>query len=199
MSCIDDSRHPDEPRWLPPKRFDWSRIPSTLRSSLLDESSLTQRLLAASGGDLRVRVLRQRWATPLLNERQRLGMAPRQAALVREVCLECRSQPWVFARSILPARTLTGALRHLRRFADKSLGEQLFRTQGIQRDEFEVCNISTACIFVPEPLQAGQVLVGRRSRFWFHGKPMLVCEIFLPGHRLDPYNLKIMSHHRNRA
>ena len=38
-------------------------------------------------------------------------MQSHAVALVREVVLECMGQPWVYARSILPARSLEAALR----------------------------------------------------------------------------------------
>lgn len=171
-----------EPHWFSADQLDRSLVPQLLLTWLLDESSLTRRLVAASHGNFRVRVLSQRWQSPYVGERGRLRMRSREIALVREVELRCKGQPWVFARSVLPFRTLNGELRHLRRFGNSPLGEFLFRTSAVSREGFEICRIPAECRFVPTNLQLGEILWGRRSRFWYQGRPLLVCEVFLPGH-----------------
>jgi chorismate--pyruvate lyase len=121
-------------------------------SWLLDEGSLTARLQAASGNRLRVRVLNQQWQRPRTSERRALGLRAHEVALVREVVLECAGEPWVFARSILPATTLRGRLRHLRRFGERSLGALLFSTRGLRRAPFELARIDVAHRILPAAL-----------------------------------------------
>ena len=155
--------------------FDNTRLPPRVRTWLLDEGSLTERLVAVGGDSFRVRLIAQSWARPLPEERRALAMQTHAVALVREVVLECLDQPWVFARSILPARSLEGALRHLRRFGARSLGAQLFSQRDMRREEFEI-----ACVRMhPEGLTWA-----RRSVFHVHDRPLLVQEVFLPACRL---------------
>jgi chorismate--pyruvate lyase len=161
-------------RWQPRQRYDNIVLPARVRSWLLDEGSLTERLIVASGGRFRVRVIGQSWARPLPGERRALGMREHAVALVREVFLECAGEPWVYARSILPARSLEGALRHLRRFGARSLGAQLFSQRNMQREEFTVAHLTLP----------GGVLWARRSVFHVHDRPLLVQEVFLPACRL---------------
>ena len=123
---------PGEPAWKPWRRFDSSQLPPATRHWLLDEGSLTAILQAACGNRLRVRVLRQAWQRPRASERRALGLGTHEVALVREVLLECAGEPWVFARSIMPAATLRGRLRHLRRFGERSLGALLFSSRGLR-------------------------------------------------------------------
>lgn len=171
-------------------RFDrepvWSShhllIPRPWKHWLLDRGSLTARLQALSGGQFAVRKLRQHWGRPSLSERWALGLRSTERAMIREVLLLGGGQPWVYARSILPASTLTGPLRALRQLDEKPLGALLFSSPAMRRGPIEVA-----------PLQGGQLpedvravfsepapLWGRRSVFSLFHKSLLVSEIFLP-------------------
>lgn len=145
------------------------------RDWLLDESSLTDRLRRASGGDFRVELLRQCWARPRPDESRRLAVDPAQRALVREVLLVCGGVPWVYARSVLPATSLTGPLYFLRRFGARSLGAELFRFPGLRRDGFELTRCAATHDTGP--------LWGRRSVFILDDRRLLVSEFFLPTFR----------------
>jgi chorismate--pyruvate lyase len=155
------------------------QLPARLRSWLLDDRSLTAKLQQLSGGDFRVEVLRQRVARPALSERRSLGLGLRQLALVREVVLYGRGQPWVFARSILPLSSLTGSLRRLRRLDNRPLGAFLFSQPGLHRGAIEVAALSRHHRYLPRRLCTGEPLWGRRSVFFLQGKPLLVSEVFL--------------------
>ncbi len=162
----------------PPARLS----PGHWRPWLLDRGSLTQRLVALSGGQFRVQVLAQRIAVPRLSERRALGLPPRQLALIREVVLRGRDQPWVFARSVLPLASLTGSLRRWRKLDARPLGARLFSYPQLRRGALETANLRAAALPLhPDTsLPPETKLWGRRSLFFVHGKPLLVCEIFLP-------------------
>jgi len=143
------------------------RIPSpALKRWLRDRGSLTERLLEKSGGAFRVEVLGQYWGRARLDEARALGINPRHRVMVREVCLHGNNTPWVYARSILPAKSLDRSLRHLKRLGTRPLGALLFRDPHMQRSPIEV-----TCV------QQGW---GRRSVFYLHQQPLLVSEVFLP-------------------
>lgn len=153
-------------RWHPGAHWLRARLPLPLRPWLFAEGSLTRRLLAQSGGRFRVQVLAQCWQRPAAGEARLLGMAPTACALVREVILSGNGQPWVYARSILPATTLTGDLRRLRRLQDSSLGALLFTYPQLHRQPFEIAHSNG--------------LWGRRSRFELGARALIVSEFFLP-------------------
>lgn len=155
------------------------RLPREVRPWLLDPGSLTQRLIKASDNHFQVQVLTQRWQRPRQSEMQLLDMAPRSMAIVREVALLCRGQPWVFARSVLPASSLSGRLRRLRQFDNSSLGEMLFRDPSMRRQPFQIAVIDGNSEQIPSHLRQSSPLWGRRSRFELTGKPLMVSEIFL--------------------
>ena len=170
---------PAEAHWQDYHRYTAHQLPPTIRPWLLDSGSLTQRLLKASLGNFSVQVLRQCWQRPRLSEQQLLGMQAREWAIVREVALRCHGQPWVFARSVIPASSLRGHLRRLRKFDNSSLGAMLFSDPSMQRHPFQLARLPGDSWQLPAPLQQKEPLWGRRSRFELGGKPLMVSELFL--------------------
>lgn len=157
-------------RWLPPHRH-WQLHPARpVRGWLLEEGSLTARLVALAEGEFRVELLAQYWGRPAVEEALRLRLPPGRFALIREVALIGRGQPWVRARSVLPATALTGPGRRLRKLGTRSLGHLLFRDPTLVRGPIEITRLQQ-----PE----GRVFA-RRSLLIYHGKPLLVAECFLP-------------------
>lgn len=116
---------------------------------------------------------------PQLNEAVALGLGNRQLAMVREVILTGAGQPWVFARSIVPAATLTGRLRSLRNLDDRPLGGLLFTDPTMTRGDIEVVRMPGTAM-PGNRVAPNDLLWGRRSLFYLDGKPLLVCEFFLP-------------------
>ncbi|MCZ6828759.1 MAG: chorismate lyase [Gammaproteobacteria bacterium] len=172
-----------DPAWRPLRGFTPDQLPRKTRQWLLDEGSLTQRLLQVSGGAFRVQRLHQRWQFPLPSERRLLGLASRQLALVREVALLCEERPWVFARSVIPAPTLTGPLRHLRQLQNQSLGALIFKNPALGRSPFELSLLPGHSPYIDPSLRQEGTAWARRSRFEIQGKYLLVSEVFLDAFR----------------
>ncbi len=173
----------DEPAWREFRRFNNVELAPRIRPWLLDKGSLTARLVAASDGDFRVKVLQQSWQRPHLSERRLLGMADREMGIIREVELICRSEPWVYARSVIPASSLQGRLRHLKKFNDSALGALLFSDPGMRRAGYELARIGGDAAAIPPHLRSDDTLWGRRSCFYLSDMPLMVSEIFLPAFR----------------
>jgi chorismate--pyruvate lyase len=158
------------------------RVPAHWRSWLSDTGSLTERLQVASDQQLRVTIIQQQLAVPKLSERQVLGLPARRRALIREVILWGRGQPWVYARSILPLTTLTGRLKPLRRLDNRPLGALLFNDPSMHREPVQVARFKVQAGCLPGLARGtGRPLWGRRSVFRLDSKPLLVSEIFLEG------------------
>ena len=148
------------------------KVPAQWRPWLYDSGSLSRRLQRAAGGEFSVRVLSEAWQRPSAGEALALGIDPRRLALIREVELLGRSaEPWVFARTVIPATTLSGVERRLLRLGSRSLGSYLFRDPSLERAPLRACHLRD---------HARQDYWARRSVFRLHGKPLLVCEVFLP-------------------
>ncbi|WP_439134772.1 chorismate--pyruvate lyase family protein [Pseudomaricurvus sp.] len=160
---------------------------STLLDWLKHPGSLTARLQAHSQGAFSVEVLTQHWGRAEPMEARALGISPRARVLIREVILKGHNQPWVWARSLLPERSLTGSLRHLRKLNNQPLGGWLFKQPSLQRDPLEISCFGQGDSRLPAAVVQGcdaqlqnQTLWGRRSVFYVQNKPILVGEVFLP-------------------
>ena len=183
-------------RFIPPSSIEepvWQRlgrgrprdVPATAWSWLADTGSLTQRVQAACADRFEVRLLGQRWGAALPSERHALRGGLRGRVLIREVELLCGGAPRVFARTVIPYRSLSGAARQLGRLGVRPLGAVLFAHPSTRRDKVEFARLSPA-----DPLYAAAVanlpgepptvLWGRRTVYRYVGKPLLVNEIFLP-------------------
>jgi len=174
------ARHP-EAHWQSYRRLPAYCVPARWRHWLLDRGSLTQRLVAASGGEFRVRILSQAIAKPRRSEAQALDIARQHLAVVREVILYGNDQPWVYARSVLPLSSLTGRLARLRKLDERPLGALLFADPSMRRGKLELARVQPTKVALPLELGIFDTpLWGRRSVFYIAEKPLLVSEIFLP-------------------
>ena len=193
MALSDLSRNQSviEPNWFQwqPQRF--AGVPQEVQSWLLDEGSLTRKVILACGeGTFRVGVRHQGWGKPLYSESQALGLSRSKAALVREVELLCDERPLVFARTLIPATSLKGSARRLTLLGDKPLGAVLFSDSSIHRGITQYARLlprhplfAAAADHLQQPPEE---LWGRRTLFYVSGRPLLVNEIFLPTLFQDP-------------
>lgn len=175
------------PRWLDSRQRWRLHPPPMLLRWLLAEGSLTRHLLRASDGDFRVERIAQSWRRPTLSEARLLGVDPQRYALIREVILWGRGEPWVCARSVIPFASLQGELRRLRRLRNSSLGALLFRYPQLMRTPFEMARVAPDLL--PTALRKSnasepyvvppQTLWARRSRFSIRDQHLIVGEIFL--------------------
>lgn len=176
-----------EPAWRQFKRVPETVVPQPWRAWLLDQGSLTQRILDACEGDFRLEVLNQRLELPRLSEMRALSLPSRQLALIREIVMYGKGEPWVYARSVIPLTTLTGRLRSLRKLDNRPLGAMLFKDPSMTRKPMEIACLAGDNSQFPEALGKLDVpMWGRRSVFCLDRKPLLVSEIFLPA--FAPYN-----------
>lgn len=171
------------PVWSRQTSWMRSRIPGGLVSWLLDTDSLTDRLRKACPGHFSVRVLDEGWQRPRLDEARALGMRLSTLGWIREVQLLCDRQPWVFARTVIPFSTLSGAQSRLAHLGNRPLGAYLFADPGMSRGPVEVAQIRSGQAMFAEATSGirhdSGTIWGRRSVFRVGGKPLLVTEVFL--------------------
>ncbi|HRX71182.1 MAG: chorismate lyase [Candidatus Competibacteraceae bacterium] len=190
MNNTDANLFNNLPRWRRYRVGAACNPPPGLACWLFDPGSLTWRLRQCCPDRFQVRVLRQGWSRPYRDEARVLRLRLEARTWTREVQLFCGDQPWVFARTLIPAATLRGRGRRLTQLGNRPLGEVLFSDPGVQRGPVEIARIITGqrlhqCAFAgfAEPPDA---IWGRRSIFRIDGQPLLVCEIFLPDSPASP-------------
>ncbi|MDH5516275.1 MAG: chorismate lyase [Gammaproteobacteria bacterium] len=153
-------------------------MPADVADWLFDPASLTARLIRTCAGRFSVKVLSQGYGNARLSESRALQMQHREKALIREVHLLCDQQPLVYARTVIPVSTLSGAQKHLAHLGDKPLGAVLFSDKTMQREEMQIACLNPSQVKLAS---RGNVDIwGRRSVFKLSAKPLLVSEYFLP-------------------
>ncbi len=170
-------------QWFSPlKNNKADELPQQLTSWLLDSSSLTARLKQHCN-NFRVELLGQQ-VLPCLAVEANDVIVEGEQVLVREVLLYCDDKPQVFARSLLPLASLTGAEQELANLGTQSLGQVLFNNPSLERQCIEIStfdfNSSVANFANKLKLKVQQPLWGRRSIFMLENKPLMVAEVFLP-------------------
>lgn len=167
---------------------------ANLKSWLLDPTSLTARLKSHCH-QFRVELLGQN--IEVCQESESVALIPAgEKVLVREVLLFCDDKPQVFARSLLPLSSLTGAEQALANLGTQSLGQVLFNNPSLQRQTIEVAEFTEKSavgklakqLSIAEQLPGPELcfsssknLWGRRSIFVLENKPLMVSEVFLSG------------------
>lgn len=173
-----------EPLWRPVRRLNRAGIPEKYLPWLLDPASLTERLIGHCRMNFHVHLLEQRRARPLCSEAMALGMRRGTRAVVRQVRLMCGDTPWVYARTIIPPLTLARKFHRFTRLGSRSLGAVLFADPSMERGEVEVARLTASDqlyhLVARDLREKPTDIWGRRSLFRLGGKPLLVCEFFLP-------------------
>ena len=159
------------------------KVPESMREWLTGAGSLVTRLRNHGVGPVRVTQLRETWACPWQDERTQLNIANRRCAFIREILIGEEGRPYIFARTIFPMDTLTGAERRLAKLGTRTLGSVLFKDPTLTRSSFEITCLQPGTTWYQHIQQYHPVdnspLWARRSIFTIKEKPLLVTEVFL--------------------
>ncbi|TYL49266.1 chorismate--pyruvate lyase family protein [Marinomonas sp. IMCC 4694] len=166
-------------RWSPVHRINKNNVPRHLWPWLVTQDSLTATL--QSLGILTVDVLEDTWGAPTSRERRRLSLRPREAARIRTVLLRINGSAVIYARSVIPARSLRGHWRQVKQLKNTPLGGYLFQYRALRRSAIEVTQLPKRLF----PNQAS-ALWARRSVFHQYGPGILVNEAFFDDIPLKP-------------
>ena len=160
-------------RWRPIEQTRHADIPKDILPWLRTDQSITTKLRTA--GDLIVELVSEYWGTPTPRERMRLGLKTREFARIRTVILKVDGTAVIYARSIIPARSLKGSWRYLPYLNNAPLGGYVYRSPNLVRSPIEITKLPAGILSnCSEPLWA------RRSIFQEYGPGILVNEVFYP-------------------
>ena len=177
-------KHPRASNWFSPADLPARKLDSEVRSWLDDQGSLTRRLIEFCPQQFSDRELSQYWSHAEIEESRLLEIPARQRVLLRQVQLLCGDQVYVYARSLIPLKTLQGKHQRLRYLGDRPLGGYLFANPHLYRAQQHYASISAKDplfkIALSGTNQNGSKIWGRRSLFNIDSKPLLVSEFFLP-------------------
>ena len=158
-------------------------ILGNLRACLLERGSLIKHLEEFSPQEISLSLETQLWKRPHPDESELLDLRSGGYGLLRESFLTCNAHPWVYARCIIPPRTLLGS-RRLAHWGNKPLGYYLFSDKMTYRGKIEIARIEISNIpydpIYNLAIEEDHILWGRRSIFYIRNKPLLLIEILLP-------------------
>ncbi|HET8903543.1 MAG TPA: chorismate lyase [Saccharospirillum sp.] len=132
----------------------WLELPGSLTRALRERSDAFSVQVLAEGN--------LTLSTPLAAF---AGQADALSCWSRQVALCHGNTPWVLAHTLVTQASLADSLTALTRLNNRPLGELLFTTPGVRKDQQQVTRT-----------QHGW---GRRTRYWLHGAPVLVAEFFM--------------------
>ena len=167
-------------RWHRKEMLFNNAVPVEAASWLFNSSSLTKRLIQRCPKKFSVKLVEQKVKRPSLDESRELNIRLGRSALIREVFLYCGDRPVVYARTVIPLNTLSGAQNCYSNLGNRPLGAMLFSDRTMRRDKVEITTLDTSQLSTPDMFSDDETIWGRRSVFHVGGKPLLVCEFFLP-------------------
>ncbi len=150
-------------------------IPLKLRGWMTHSGSFMERLKEHQVKP-QIRVLSQQWAYPTSEERAWLKLPMRTYCLIREVMIYSEDKQWMYARTIFPQQTLTGAEKQLGYLKNRSLGSVLFKNPTLIRSPFHFLQLNLEQYILNKDITAW----ARRSLFFLKKKSLLLTEVFLP-------------------
>jgi chorismate--pyruvate lyase len=161
-----------------------SKLSEKLSDWLLYPGSFMQRLKHHHISDACIDVLKEGWDLPFEEERYRLKLPESRLAWIREVVIYSGSTTWMFARTVIPQKTLTGKEKRLQHLKTRSLGSILFQYPDLIRSDFEIFPIEPETHWEKNiakylPIQP-ETLWARRSEFIVRKKSLLLTEVFFP-------------------
>lgn len=186
---------PIESTWYPTTPLALRQIqPDLLAEWLVAPDSLTQRLHHLMNTPIEVEIQRQSWQLPLASERALLNINSNVAVWTREVILLGKNEALIYARSVFAKPTLEKTGKLLQKLGTRSLGDFLFTDPTRRRDPFQITRLQRPHYLLR---RTNQILTkdiptcwARRSRFYYHAKPLLITEVFLPN------LVAIIQHHK---
>jgi len=154
-----------------------------LHSFLFQNGSLSRFIQQRCKESFHIDLINESWCYPMPDELHLLSLRNHEITFTRESWLKCGDQRLVYARTVIPRKTLKGKSHELTRLGTKPLGKILFNDNKTYRTNMRYAKIPVHCELHKETTKDTDVtsdLWGRQSLFYINNKPLLVTEVFLP-------------------
>ncbi len=150
---------------------------------LFHEDSLTRYIQLRCEGDFNIELMSESLQRAMSDESQFLSLQSDELTFIRKSRLKCGDQAVVYARTIMPQKTIEGENQWLTTLGTKPLGDILFNDENTYRTDMRYAKIPVDCELhreATEGLDITSELWGRQSLFYTVQQPLLITEIFLP-------------------
>lgn len=150
---------------------------------LFHEDSLTRFIQQRYEGEFSMELISESLHLALPDETQFLSLQRDEITFIRKSRLKCGDRAVVYARTIMPQKTIEGENQWLTTLGTKPLGDILFNDETTYRSDMRYAKIPVDCELHEEAtknLNITSELWGRQSLFYTKEQPLLITEIFLP-------------------
>ena len=152
--------------WITSKEFHNESIGTHVKSWLTETGPITNRI--KSNGTFKLELIKDEVGTVKRIDANFLGEDLGEIK-IREVLLLSNNKPKVFARSLIPNRTIEKGLSELGELGSKPLGDILFEKEIFKKIETVFAKFS----------ESGNLYWGRKSKYLVKVYPLSVMEVFL--------------------
>ena len=152
--------------WITSSELQNEPIDTNTRSWLLELGPITERIKA--NGSFKLDLIKDELGEVNELDSDFLGKNIGEIK-IREVLLLSNNKPKVFARSLIPIRTIEKGLSELGELGSKPLGDILFEKEIFKKIETVFAKFS----------ESGNLYWGRKSKYLVEVYPLSVMEIFL--------------------
>lgn len=172
-------------------KVDWQNKTSSLKNIsddriqkfLFHEKSMTQLIQDSCFGKFNVELISESWEHALDDETTFLSLPQDESTFIRKSLLKCDDKVLIFARTVIPEKTLSGKNQKLTSMGDKPLGNFLFNDKTTYRSDMRYAKIPVNCKLYSEATKDMKItseLWGRQSLVYIEQRPLTITEIFLP-------------------
>ena len=154
-----------------------------LSAFLFENGSLSQLIQNRFRRKLHIDLINESWSTAMTYEKKLLSLRNYEIIFARESYLSCNNKKLVYARTVIPRKTLKAQNHTLTRLGQKPLGEILFNNNKIFRKNIKYAKIPLHNELHNKAKKHCNIysdLYGRQSIFYVKNKPLLLIEVFLP-------------------
>lgn len=150
---------------------------------LFHEASLTRFIQQRCEGVFSIELISESKHQAMPDEVKFLSLQNDEITFIRKSRLKCGNHAVVYARTIMPQKTIEGENQWLTMLGTKPLGDILFNDEKTYRTDMRYAKIPVDCELYQEATQGLGItseLWGRQSLFYTDQQPLLITEIFLP-------------------
>ena len=154
-----------------------------LSTFLFENGSLSRLIQDRFKRKLHIDLINESWSTAMTYEKKLLSLRNYEIIFARESYLSCNNKKLVYARTVIPRKTLNAQNHTLTRLGQKPLGGILFNNNKIFRENIKYAKLPLHNELHNKAKKNCNIysdLYGRQSIFYVKNKPLLLIEVFLP-------------------
>ena len=177
-------------RWLSPTEAKL-HMPPKAWALISHNNSLTKKLKDITNSEMEFHFLNADWGQAYPDEAKKIGLSATEATWIRHIEMRYQNTLWTIGRVLIPKTSLQAGDLDFTNLGAQSIGDVLFQDTNLKRSAFEFLQLPDGHPYLEHFKIAhdntNADIWARRSVIYFHQKPLLIVELFLPA-ALNPNN-----------